>query len=205
LAGPADFIVSSRIPQHFPRDRYFDSCIFCPAALQKRATWHRKAFGGGVRQSGSLALAATISLQTIFPQLPRTHALARRLSEGLVDAGVALDLPTETQMVWIDPAPIGITMRQLKVAARERKGITMWEPRGRLVVHHQVDPQAVEDLIDLVRELRDENREGAEKWRSETGDERAEEIRRRSRMYALGQWQGRVEGPPKRLPAYSKE
>ncbi|TKA55930.1 hypothetical protein B0A53_01629 [Rhodotorula sp. CCFEE 5036] len=183
----------------------FGSILAGPADFIKRATWHRKAFGGGVRQSGSLALAATISLQTIFPQLPRTHALARRLSEGLVDAGVALDLPTETQMVWIDPAPIGITMRQLKVAARERKGITMWEPRGRLVVHHQVDPQAVEDLIDLVRELRDENREGAEKWRSETGDERAEEIRRRSRMYALGQWQGRVEGPPKRLPAYSKE
>lgn len=183
----------------------FGSILAGPADFIKRATWHRKAFGGGVRQSGSLALAATLSLQTIFPQLPRTHALARRLSQGLVEAGVALDLPTETQMVWIDPAPIGITMRQLKVAARERKGITMWEPRGRLVVHHQVDPKAVEDLIDLVGELRDENRERAEKWRRETGDERAEEIRRRSRMYALGQWQGRIEGPPKRLPAYSKE
>ncbi|GAA5991142.1 hypothetical protein JCM10908_006558 [Rhodotorula pacifica] len=183
----------------------FGSILAGPADFIKRANWHRKAFGGGIRQSGSLALAATISLRTIFPQLARTHALARRLSEGLVDLGVALDLPTETQMVWIDPAPIGITMRQLKVAARERKGITMWEPRGRLVVHHQIEPKAVEDFIDLVRELRDENLEGARRWEEETGADRAEEIRRRSRMYAQGKWEGRIEGPPKRLPAYSKE
>ncbi|GAA5879595.1 hypothetical protein JCM3774_004280 [Rhodotorula dairenensis] len=181
------------------------SILAGPADFIKRANWHRKAFGGGVRQCGSLALAATISLQTVFPELARTHALARRLSEGLVDAGVALDLPTETQMVWIDPAPIGITMRQLKHAARDRKQITMWEPRGRLIVHHQVDPRAVEDLIDLVRELRNENLAGAEAWLRETGAERADEIRRRSRMYAQGRWEGRVQGPPRRLPAYSKE
>lgn len=108
-------------------------------------------------------------------------------------------------MVWIDPAPIGITMKQLKVAARERKAITVWEPRGRLVVHHQIDPQAVEDLIELVRELRDENLEGAKAWEERTGAKRAEEIRARSRMYAEGRWEGRIEGPPKRLPAYSKE
>ncbi|BGP56562.1 hypothetical protein JCM8202_002078 [Rhodotorula sphaerocarpa] len=181
------------------------SILAGPADFIKRANWHRKAFGGGVRQCGSTALAATLALETIFPQLPRTHALARRLSLGLVEAGLALDLPTETQMVWIDPAPIGITMKQLKAAARERKAITVWEPRGRLVVHHQIDPQAVEDLIELVRELRDENVEGAKAWEERTGAKRAQEIRARSRMYAEGRWEGRIEGPPKRLPAYSKE
>lgn len=181
------------------------SILAGPADFIKRANWHRKAFGGGVRQCGSSALAATLALQTIFPQLPRTHALARRLAQGLVELGVALDLPTETQMVWIDVAPIGISMKQLKVAAQERKGITMWEPRGRLIVHHQIEPQAVEDFIDLVRELRDENLEGAKAWEERTGADRADEIRRRSRMYAEGKWEGRVEGPPKRLPAYSKE
>ena len=65
----------------------------------RKARWFRKLFGGGMRQIGFLAASAAFALTHNFPQLPRTHQLAKRLEQGLVDLGVKILSHAETCMV----------------------------------------------------------------------------------------------------------
>lgn len=62
-------------------------------------------------------------------------------------------------MLWINPASIGFSIQELATRAKSRN-ITLGS--NRVVVHFQVTRQAVDDLIELVREMRDEckDREG---------------------------------------------
>jgi len=52
-----------------------------------------------MRQTGILAAAAAYALTHNFPQLPRVHALAKRLEAGLEEIGVAILSRAETCMV----------------------------------------------------------------------------------------------------------
>ncbi|BGP01512.1 hypothetical protein NBRC10513v2_005154 [Rhodotorula toruloides] len=180
------------------------SILLGPKDFIRRATWFRKQFGGGIRQAGGLALAASVCLDTVLPQLPRTHYLATKLARALAAEGVQLDLPTETNMVWINPEPLGFSMTELQEAARAKAGITLGAPRGRVVVHYQIDERAIDELVEVVRELKAQRTEEARQWEEQVGLEIAEEIRRKSRLYAEGQYDGRIEGPKRSLPAYGK-
>ncbi|GAA5820963.1 hypothetical protein JCM3770_006150 [Rhodotorula araucariae] len=179
------------------------SVLVGPKAFIDKARWYRKLFGGGLRQTGGLALAASHALTAHLALLPRVHTLAKRLAHGLVATGVALDLPVETGMVWLDPAPIGASMRELQLRAAER-GITLGAPRGRVVLHFQIDDQAVDDLLEVVRALKHEKADEARAWVERVGVEHADEVMRRSRMFADGRWEGRIEGPRRSLPAYGR-
>lgn len=75
------------------------ACLVGSKAFINKARWFRKAFGGGMRQTGILAACAAYALSHNFPQLPRVHELARRLKRGLEDLGVGTLCPTETCMV----------------------------------------------------------------------------------------------------------
>lgn len=70
----------------------------------RRARWFRKAFGGGMRQTGLLAASAAYALTHHFPLLPRVHALTRRLEQGLLDLGVKITSAAETCMVRLSLA-----------------------------------------------------------------------------------------------------
>lgn len=124
----------------------------------KRAEWFRKMFGGGIRQSGAIAQAASMALTDHFPKLIETHRLARKLSDGVTALGGELVFPTETNMVWVDLASLGIPLKELQDAAD-----ALPEPltiRGaRFVVHHQITEQAIDDLLDLFKTLRKEQNE----------------------------------------------
>lgn len=118
----------------------------------ERAKWFRKMFGGGWRQSGSLAAQADYALTHHFPRLAGTHALARRLADGLKEAGCDIVAPVDTSMVFFDPAPAGINLEQVAAAlAALPDPITIGA--NRLVLHHQTSPQAVEDFIQVVKDL----------------------------------------------------
>jgi threonine aldolase len=56
-------------------------------------------FGGGVRQSGPQAIMADYALTHHFPRLAGTHALAKRLAQGLTEAGCEILAPVHTNMV----------------------------------------------------------------------------------------------------------
>lgn len=52
-----------------------------------------------MRQTGTLAASAAYGLTHNFPQLPRVHALARKLQAGLESIGVEILYGAETCMV----------------------------------------------------------------------------------------------------------
>jgi threonine aldolase len=63
-------------------------------------------FGGAMRQAGIVAAAALYALDHHVDRIADDHARARRLAEGLVAAGVEVDLEqVETNFVQIDVGP----------------------------------------------------------------------------------------------------
>src|SRR6266566_1573204 len=70
--------------------------------LIERAWEGKYLFGGAMRQSGVLAAAALYALDHHVDRLAEDHARARRLAEGLADAGVPIDVSeVETNFVPI--------------------------------------------------------------------------------------------------------
>ncbi|GAA5888578.1 hypothetical protein JCM6882_009003 [Rhodosporidiobolus microsporus] len=168
------------------------SILVGPKDFIKKVTHLRKLFGGGMRQTGSLALAASHCLTSVLPQLPRTHALAARLASALVapDIGSALELPVETNMVWVDSRPAGFSLEEWGKRAWEEAGVRLYEGWGRVVVHYQVSEEAVDALVEVTRRLAEEKRRERDEWEKEVGAEEVEEVRRRSEKFARGEWEG---------------
>jgi threonine aldolase len=75
------------------------SCLVGPKEFITKARWFRKLFGGGMRQTGFLAGCVAYALTHNFPQLPRVHALAKKLEAGLEDIGAVITSRAETCMV----------------------------------------------------------------------------------------------------------
>ncbi|KAM0755606.1 hypothetical protein T439DRAFT_375935 [Meredithblackwellia eburnea MCA 4105] len=134
------------------------SVLVGPHDIIKKATWFRKLFGGGVRQSGSLAVGADYALTNHFPLLRNTHHLATALATGLVELNVKLLHPVETNMVWISTSHLGFSLQELNQRAKSR-GITLGAPR--IVVHFQVVEESVRDLLETVRQLKEEFKDKA--------------------------------------------
>lgn len=115
----------------------------------------RKLLGGGWRQAGFLALAARHCIDTVVPRLAETHQLAAKLARHLQDLGVHLALPCETNMLFIDLAPVNLTVEQLANALSEKR-IKITKSAGtvtRVVLHYQITPEAVQDFMDVAAEL----------------------------------------------------
>jgi threonine aldolase len=62
-------------------------------------------FGGAMRQAGIVAAAGVYALRHNVDRLADDHARARRLAEGLMERGVAVRGPVETNFVQIDVGP----------------------------------------------------------------------------------------------------
>lgn len=75
------------------------TCLVGTKAFITKARWFRKLFGGGMRQTGYLVGCVAYALTHNFPQLPRVHALAKRMQQGLEDIGVGILSPAETCIV----------------------------------------------------------------------------------------------------------
>jgi len=77
------------------------SCLVGTKEFISKARRFRKILGGGMRQTGILAASAAFALTHNFPQLPRVHALAKRLEVGLEDTGAIILSRAETCMVSV--------------------------------------------------------------------------------------------------------
>ncbi|PWN48455.1 hypothetical protein IE53DRAFT_319342 [Violaceomyces palustris] len=146
------------------------SILVGPREFIAKARHFRKLFGAGTRQTGSLAAAARVAVQSNFPKLRRTHELAKMAGEELQKLGVRLTCPVETCMVWMDTSSVGIQVKQLveRAAALPRPVKLGGE---RMVIHHQIDKQAVVDVINLVKTLIEEKKKEEEEQRSRGQDE----------------------------------
>jgi threonine aldolase len=110
---------TSHEPSDYARHAETVSCCFskglgAPAgsavagdrATIARVARFRKMFGGTMRQSGVLAAAALHALDHHRDRLPEDHANARRLAEALSGLpGLAIPLPVETNMCFVDVEP----------------------------------------------------------------------------------------------------
>ncbi|KXS18567.1 hypothetical protein M427DRAFT_109383 [Gonapodya prolifera JEL478] len=78
------------------------SCVVGTKDFIDNVRRYRKIFGGGWRQSGPLAAAASYAIDHHLPLLKHEHALASYLGAELVSLGFSLTRRVDTNMVWID-------------------------------------------------------------------------------------------------------
>ena len=119
-----------------------------------RAHRIRKMTGGGLRQSGMLAGAASHALDHHIDRLADDHALARRLAEGLSELpGLRVESP-QTNILFVD--------LEGEAKARSAELIPFLAARGvlatglyrlRFVTHLDVDAAGVEHAIGVMREF----------------------------------------------------
>jgi threonine aldolase len=77
-------------------------------------------FGGAMRQAGIVAAAGVYALDHNVARLADDHARARRLAEGLADAGLPVDLEqVETNFVQLDVGALGLTSTEGIVLLRD--------------------------------------------------------------------------------------
>ena len=113
----------------------------------ERAWEGKYLFGGAMRQSGVLAAAALYALDHHVDRLADDHARARRLAEGLADAGVLVELDAvETNFVSI--AETEGALERLR-----EQGVLLSDLRTgylRAVTHLEVGDEDVERAIEAI-------------------------------------------------------
>jgi len=123
-------------------------------AFIARAHRIRKMAGGGMRQAGMLAAAASHALDHHVARLAQDHALAQRLADGLAGIhGLQVEAP-QTNIVFVD----------LTGAAREQSAALLQHLadhgiqatglyRLRFVTHLDVDAGGVDNAVAVIREF----------------------------------------------------
>lgn len=112
------------------------------------ARFWRKRLGGGMRQAGILAACGIVSLTKMVDRLSEDHRRANRLARALSQVdGLCVDVegcPTNIVMVdTVAPAAEWVA----KINGKNVLAIAMGSNRIRLVVHHQVDDDGIEQAI----------------------------------------------------------
>ena len=111
-------------------------------------------FGGAMRQAGIVAAAGVYALEHNVDRLAEDHARARRLGEGLYDAGVPVRLEqVETNFVQVDVGPLGLSPEEaLQRLAEQGVGLSMTvhPTKLRAVTHLDVDDGDIDRAIDLI-------------------------------------------------------
>ena len=129
------------------------SLLLGSAELMAQARRRRQAFGGGMRQSGVLAAAGLVALDTLIPRLAEDHAHARLLTDamsghaGLRVAAAQTNIAVATLEAGNAPE-IATTLR-----ARGVLGTAMDRTTLRLVTHHDVSRRDCERAAEILREV----------------------------------------------------
>ena len=115
---------------------------------------YKHQFGGAMRQAGIVAAACVYALEHNVERLADDHARARRLAEGLEEAGVAVDLEqVETNFVQIDVGAMGLTpgdaMDRLRGEGVRVSG-TYYPGVLRAVTHLGIGDDDIDDAIEAI-------------------------------------------------------
>jgi threonine aldolase len=120
--------------------------------LISRAHRIRKMAGGGMRQAGMLAAAASHALQHHIDRLADDHALARRLAEGLAGIeGLKVEAP-QTNLLFVDLVGEAQTRSAELLAHLKREGILATGLyRLRFATHLDVDAAGIARAVAAIR------------------------------------------------------
>jgi threonine aldolase len=122
-----------------------------PHDLMTRARRGKHFFGGAMRQAGIVAAAALYALDHHIQRIADDHARARRLGEGLADAGLKVDLEqVETNFVQIDVGPD----RADAIERMKERGVlvstTVHPTIVRAVTHLDISDDDIEAAIEAI-------------------------------------------------------
>jgi len=120
-----------------------------------RARKTRRLLGGAMRQSGVIAAAARVAVDTMVERLHDDHVNARRLADGIASFWPeAVDpISIESNIVYVDT---GDRDAAAVAAALEDQGVKvgpMGARRIRCVTHNDVDAEDIERAIDAFRSI----------------------------------------------------
>jgi threonine aldolase len=121
------------------------------AELMSRARRGKHFFGGAMRQAGIVAAAAFYALDHHVDRIADDHSRARRLGEGLHEAGISVDLDqVETNFVQIDVGPD----RPASIERMKERGVlvstTVHPTIVRAVTHLDVSDDDIDAAIDAI-------------------------------------------------------
>jgi len=129
--------------------------------LIARAKRVRKMAGGGMRQAGMLAAAASYALDHHVVRLREDHANARRLADGLADIEGVAFAPPASNILFVDLAPALVQARTAAKWGGEHDTLVgQLRSRGvlctglyklRFVTHLDVDAAAIDRAIAEIR------------------------------------------------------
>jgi threonine aldolase len=117
-----------------------------------RAHRIRKMAGGGMRQAGLLAAAASHALDHHVERLADDHALARRLAEGLTGIPALKVEPPQTNIVFVDLQGEAVSRSAALLEHLKARGILATGLyRLRFVTHLDVDAAGVDRAVAAIR------------------------------------------------------
>ena len=102
-----------------------------------------------------MAAAASYALDNHWSSLAQDNVNAKMLSDGFTELGFTLDVPTESNQVWLNSKALGKPLTALRDAAK-REGILIMpfdDYSMRLVTHLQTPTSACESLLRLAHEF----------------------------------------------------
>ena len=124
-----------------------------PSDLMGRARRYKHLFGGAMRQAGIVAAAGVYAFDHNIDRLAEDHARAKRLGEGLAEAGLPVDVDElETNFVQLDVAPLGLTSSEaLELLHQAGVGFsaTIHPNVLRAVTHLGVTDEEIEQAIEI--------------------------------------------------------
>ncbi|WP_405735940.1 low-specificity L-threonine aldolase [Streptomyces sp. NBC_01537] len=127
------------------------SALLGSAEFIARALRWRKALGGGMRQSGVLAAAASYALDHHVPRLAEDHENAAAFAEGVTGLqGLAVE-PARTNMVFAGTTG-GLTTEDLAARLAARGLLCAGAGRLRFVFHLGVSRTDTAEAVRIVRE-----------------------------------------------------
>jgi threonine aldolase len=122
--------------------------------LMAKARRLKHQFGGAMRQAGIVAAAGVYALEHHVDRLAEDHERARRLADGLHDAGVPVDLEqVETNFVQVDVGPLGLAPTEaLERLAEHGVGLSMTVHPTilRAVTHLDIGDDEIERAVELI-------------------------------------------------------
>ena len=122
--------------------------------LMAKARRLKHQFGGAMRQAGIVAAAGVYALEHHVDRLADDHVRARRLAEGLHEAGVAVDLEqVETNFVQVDVGPLGLSPADaLERLMQQGVGLSMTVHPTilRAVTHLDVGDEEIERAVEVI-------------------------------------------------------
>jgi threonine aldolase len=130
--------------------------LFCGSSetVEQARRW-RKRLGGGMRQTGVLAAAGLVALDSMVDRLAEDHANARTLAEGLAELpGVSCDLSrVQTNLVFFDVAKMPAPEFEDECRRRGLLADATGAHRVRFVTHHGITGADVQAALKICDEV----------------------------------------------------